>query len=139
MIDFKATLIDGAYHHKDSSALAFEIAARAAFRELREKGAPKLLEPVMKVEVATPQDCVRAIVSDLNGRRGQIQDRDVRKDAVVITAMVPLANMFGYGRDLGRIAQDRAEFTMAFDHYAPTPLDWDDTPGPFAPAAAMRA
>ena len=96
MIDFKATLIDGAYHDVDSSVLAFEIAARAAFRELREKAAPKLLEPIMKVEVMTPEEYMGDVIGDLNSRRGQIQGTDQRGNAQVVIAMVPLANMFGY-------------------------------------------
>ena len=96
MIDFKATLYDGAYHDVDSSVLAFEIAARAAFRELREKGAPKLLEPIMKVEVVTPDEYMGDVIGDLNSRRGQIQGTETRGNAQVVTAFVPLANMFGY-------------------------------------------
>ena len=121
MIDFSATLIDGAYHDVDSSVLAFEIAARAAFRELRDRGSPKLLEPIMKVEVVTPEDYTGSVIGDLNGRRGQIQNQDVRGNANVITAMVPLANMFGYVNNLRGMSQGRAQFTMQFDHYEPVP------------------
>ncbi len=121
LIDFKATLIDGAYHDVDSSVLAFEIAARAAFRELREKGSPRLLEPIMKVEVVTPEDYTGSVIGDLNGRRGQIQGQDVRGNANVITAMVPLANMFGYVNNLRGMSQGRAQFTMQYDHYEQVP------------------
>ena len=121
VIDFKATLIDGDYHDVDSSVLAFEIAARAAFRELREKAKPKLLEPIMKVEVVTPEDYTGSVIGDLNARRGQIQSQDVRGNANVITAMVPLANMFGYVNQLRGMSQGRAQFTMQYDHYEPVP------------------
>src|SRR5246127_4717610 len=121
VIDFKATLIDGAYHDVDSSVLAFEIAARAAFRELREKGAPKLLEPIMKVEVLTPDEYLGDVIGDLNSRRGQIQGTDQRGNAQVITAFVPLANMFGYIGNLRGMSQGRAQFTMQYDHYEPVP------------------
>ncbi len=121
VIDFKASLVDGAYHDVDSSVLAFEIAARAAFRELREKGGPKLLEPIMKVEVVTPEEYTGSVIGDLNGRRGQIQGQDVRGNANVVTAMVPLANMFGYVNNLRGMSQGRAQFTMQYDHYEPVP------------------
>ena len=121
LIDFKASLIDGAYHDVDSSVLAFEIASRAAFKELREKGNPKLLEPIMKVEVVTPEEYTGSVIGDLNGRRGQIQNQDVRGNANVVTAMVPLANMFGYVNNLRGMSQGRAQFTMQFDHYETVP------------------
>ena len=121
VIDVKATLIDGAFHDVDSSVLAFEIAARAAFRELREKGAPKLLEPVMKVEVVTPEDYVGPVIGDLNSRRGQVQGQEMRGNATVINALVPLANMFGYVNNLRGMSQGRAQFTMQYDHYEPVP------------------
>jgi elongation factor G len=121
LIDFKATLIDGAYHDVDSSVLAFEIASRAAFKELREKGAPKLLEPIMNVEVVTPEEYLGSVIGDLNGRRGQIQGQDVRGNAIVINAFVPLANMFGYVNNLRGMSQGRAQFTMQYDHYDPVP------------------
>jgi elongation factor G len=121
VIDFKATLIDGAYHDVDSSVLAFEIAARAAFRELREKAHPKLLEPIMKVEVTTPEDYVGDVIGDLNSRRGQIQGSDQRGNAQVIIAMVPLANMFGYVNSLRSMSQGRAAFHMEYDHYEAVP------------------
>ena len=121
LIDFKATLIDGAYHDVDSSVLAFEIASRAAFRELREKGAPKLLEPIMKVEVLTPDEYLGDVIGDLNSRRGQIQGTDQRGNAQVVTAFVPLANMFGYVNNLRGMSQGRAQFTMTYDHYEQVP------------------
>jgi elongation factor G len=137
VIDFKATLVDGAYHEVDSNPLTFEIAARAAFRELGAKGAVKLLEPIMKVELVTPEDYFGGVMGDLNSRRGQIQGIEPRGDAQVITAMVPLANMFGYVDTLRAMSQGRAEYMMRFDHYAPVPLPDDDDPR-FPGAAAMR-
>jgi elongation factor G len=121
LIDFKATLTDGKFHDVDSSVLAFEIAARAAFKELREKGAPKLLEPVMKVEVLTPDEYMGDVIGDLNQRRGQIQGSETRGNAQVVTAFVPLANMFGYIGNLRGMSQGRAQFTMQYDHYEPVP------------------
>jgi elongation factor G len=121
VIDVKATLIDGAYHDVDSSVMAFEIAARAAFRELREKGAPKLLEPIMKVEVVTPDEYMGDVIGDLNSRRGQIQGTETRGNAQVVTAFVPLANMFSYVNTLRGMSQGRAQFTMQYDHYEPVP------------------
>ena len=106
VVDVKATLVDGAYHDVDSSVLAFEIAARAAFREALRKGGSVLLEPIMKVEVTTPEDYTGSVMGDLLGRRGQVQGQDMRGNAVVINAMVPLANMFGYVNQL-RILQPR--------------------------------
>src|ERR1700761_2852550 len=123
LIDFKATLIDGAYHDVDSSVLAFEIASRAAFKELREKGAPKLLEPIMKVEVLTPDEYLGDVIGDLNSRRGQIQGTDQRGNAQVVTAFVSLANMFGYIGNLRGMSQGRAQFTMQYDHYEPVPAN----------------
>lgn len=121
LIDFKATLIDGAYHDVDSSVLAFEIASRAAFKELREKGGPKLLEPIMKVEVVTPEEYLGSVIGDLNGRRGMIQGQDMRGNAIVVDAFVPLANMFGYVNTLRGMSQGRAQFSMVYDHYEPVP------------------
>ncbi len=121
LIDFKATLTDGKYHDVDSSVLAFEIAARAAFRELKEKGSPKLLEPIMKVEVLVPDEYLGDVIGDLNSRRGQIQGTDQRGNAQVVTAFVPLANMFGYIGNLRGMSQGRAQFTMQYDHYEPVP------------------
>jgi elongation factor G len=121
LIDFKATLIDGAYHDVDSSVLAFEIAARAAFREGIPKAGPKLLEPIMKVEVVTPEEYMGDCIGDLNSRRGQIQGMEARGNAQVINAMVPLANMFGYVNTLRSMTQGRAAYSMTFDHYAAVP------------------
>jgi len=121
VIDFKATLVDGAFHDVDSSVLAFEIAARAAFRELREKAHPKLLEPIMKVEVTTPEEFVGDVIGDLNSRRGQIHGTDQRGNAQVIVAMVPLANMFGYINTLRSMSQGRANYHMEYDHYDAVP------------------
>ncbi|MFZ4072243.1 MAG: elongation factor G [Caulobacterales bacterium] len=121
VIDVKATLMDGAYHDVDSSVLAFQIAAQAAFRELKEKGDPKLLEPIMKVECVSPEEYVGSVIGDLNSRRGMIQGQDMRGNATVINAMVPLANMFGYVNTLRSFSQGRAQFTMQFDHYEEVP------------------
>jgi elongation factor G len=121
VIDFKATLYDGAFHDVDSSVLAFEIAARAAFRELREKASPKLLEPIMKVEVLTPDEYMGDVIGDLNSRRGQIQGTETRGNAQVVTAFVPLANMFGYISQLRSFSQGRAQYSMQYDHYEPVP------------------
>lgn len=121
MLDIKARLIDGAYHDVDSSVMAFEIAGRAAFREAAKKAAPKLLEPIMKVEVVTPEDYVGNIMGDLNSRRGQVQGQEQRGVAIVINALVPLANMFGYVDNLRSMSQGRAQFTMQFEHYAQVP------------------
>ena len=119
--DFKAVLVDGAYHDVDSSVLAFEIAARGAFRELKGKGDPRLMEPIMKVEVVTPEDYMGDVIGDLNSRRGQIQGSEPRGNAVAINAFVPLVNMFGYVSNLRGMSQGRAQFTMIFDHYDEVP------------------
>ena len=119
--DFKATLFDGAYHDVDSSALAFEIAARAAFREGMPKSGPKLMEPIMRVEVVTPEDYMGDIIGDLNSRRGQISGMDQRGNARVLSAMVPLSSMFGYVNNLRSMSQGRAQYTMHFDHYEEVP------------------
>lgn len=121
LIDFKATLVDGAYHDVDSSVLAFEIAARAALREAKPSLKVKLLEPIMKVEVVTPDEYTGSVIGDLNSRRGQIRDQEMRGNATVVNAMVPLANMFGYVNNLRSATQGRAQFTMQFDHYEPVP------------------
>jgi elongation factor G len=121
VVDLKVELIDGAFHEVDSSALAFEIASRAALREALQKGGSVLLEPVMKVEVVTPEDYTGSVIGDLNSRRGQIQGQDMRGNAVVINAMVPLANMFGYVNTLRSMSQGRANYTMQFDHYEQVP------------------
>jgi elongation factor G len=121
MLDVKVTLTDGAYHDVDSSVMAFEIASRAAFREGALKAGPKLLEPIMKVEVVTPEDYVGGIIGDLTSRRGQVRGQESRGNASIISAMVPLANMFGYVNNLRSMSQGRAQFTMQFDHYAQAP------------------
>ncbi len=121
VIDFKAVLLDGAYHDVDSSVLAFEIAARAGTREAIRKGTPKLLEPMMDVEVVTPEEYMGDIIGDLNSRRGQIQGTEARGVATSIKAFVPLANMFGYVNTLRSMSQGRAQFTMQFDHYEQVP------------------
>jgi len=121
VVGLKAELFDGAYHDVDSSVLAFEIAARAAFREGMKQSSPKLLEPMMKVEVVTPEEYMGDIIGDLNSRRGQVNAMDQRGIARVVDAHVPLANMFGYVNNLRSLSQGRAQFTMQFDHYAEVP------------------
>jgi elongation factor G len=121
VVDLKVTLVDGAYHDVDSSALAFEIAARATLREALQKGGSVLLEPIMKVEVVTPEEYTGSVIGDLNSRRGHIQGQDMRGNANIINAMVPLANMFGYVNQLRSMSQGRATFTMQFDHYEQVP------------------
>ena len=123
VVDLKVTLTDGKYHDVDSSALAFEICARQCLREALQKGKPVLLEPIMKVEVVTPEDYTGSVIGDLNSRRGQIQGQDMRGNANVINAMVPLMNMFGYVNNLRSMSQGRATFTMQFDHYAELPAN----------------
>ena len=123
IIDFTATLTDGAYHDVDSSALAFEITGRGAMREAAQKAGIKLLEPVMKVEVVTPEDYLGDVIGDLNSRRGQIQGTDTRGNAQVIEAMVPLANMFGYVNQLRSFTQGRAQYSMQFSHYEEVPAN----------------
>ena len=114
-------LTDGAYHEVDSSAIAFEIASRAALREGLQKASPVLLEPVMKVEVVSPEEYLGSVIGDLNSRRGQISGTDTRGNAQIVTAMVPLANMFGYVNTLRSFSQGRASYTMQFDHYDEVP------------------
>ena len=121
VVDLKVTLTDGAYHEVDSSAIAFEIASRQALREALVKGSSVLLEPIMKVEVVTPEDYTGSVIGDLNSRRGQIQGQDMRGTANVVNAMVPLANMFGYVNNLRSFSQGRASYTMQFDHYEQVP------------------
>jgi elongation factor G len=121
VVDVKVQLIDGAYHEVDSSAIAFEIASRAALREGIARANPALLEPIMKVECVSPEDYVGSVIGDLNSRRGQIQGQDMRGNANVITAFVPLANMFGYVNTLRSMSQGRASYTMQFDHYEQVP------------------
>ena len=133
VVDVKVELIDGKYHDVDSTTLAFEIAARAAFREALQKASPVLLEPIMKVEVVTPDEYAKAVVEDLRRRRGA----DIDVVAATINAMVPLITMFGYGNALRAVAQGHATFTMRFDRYAPAPPSPEHDP--FRPAVGMRA
>jgi len=126
MVDVKVTLTDGAYHEVDSSAIAFEIAARAALREAIAKAGPVLLEPIMKVEVVSPEDYLGSVIGDLNSRRGQIAGTTARGNAQVVNAMVPLANMFGYVNNLRSMSQGRAAYTMSFDHYSEVPRNVAD-------------
>ena len=119
--DLKITLLDGAHHDVDSSVMAFEIASRAAFREIAEKAKPQLLEPVMRVEVVTPDDYLGDIIGDLNSRRGNVGGMDQRGNARIVNATVPLATMFGYVNTLRSMSQGRAQFTMHFDHYEVVP------------------
>ena len=121
LVDVKFVLNDGAYHDVDSSVMAFEIAGRAGFREAVKKAGPKLLEPIMKVEVVSPEEYTGSIIGDLTSRRGQVQGQDVRGNATVINAFVPLANMFGYVNTLRSMSQGRANFTMVFGHYDQVP------------------
>ena len=121
VIDFKVALIDGKFHDVDSSVLAFEIAARMGMREGMRKAGAKLLEPIMKVEVVTPEDYTGGIIGDLTSRRGQVQGQDTRGNAIAIDAQVPLANMFGYINPLRSMSSGRANFTMQFSHYEPVP------------------
>jgi elongation factor G len=125
-IDFKASLIDGAYHDVDSSVMAFEIAGRSAFREGIKSCGPVLLEPMMKVEVVTPDEYMGDIIGDLNSRRGQVSGMESRGNARVVSALVPLANMFGYINTLRSMSQGRAQYSMTFDHYAPAPQNVAD-------------
>jgi elongation factor G len=123
VVDLKVTLIDGKYHDVDSSALAFEICARQCLKEALQRARPVLLEPIMKVEVVTPEDYTGSVIGDLNSRRGQIQGQDMRGNANVVNAMVPLMNMFGYVNNLRSMSQGRATFTMQFSHYAELPAN----------------
>jgi elongation factor G len=123
IIDFEVLLYDGAYHDVDSSALAFEIAGRGAMREVAQKAGIKLLEPIMKVEVVSPEDYLGDVIGDLNSRRGQIQGTDSRGNAQAVEALVPLANMFGYVNQLRSFTQGRANYSMFFSHYDEVPAN----------------
>ena len=136
--DFKATLVDGAYHDVDSSALTFELAARAAFRELRERGAPRLLEPIMRIEATTPTAFTDTVVRDLERRGGRLQPLESRNEHRIVRALAPLANLFGYEEALRDLSRGRAQVLLSLAGYAPSPFS-NDSPGPFEPAAAMRA
>jgi len=126
IVDMKVTLFDGAFHEVDSSAIAFEIASRAAAREGCEKAGVKLLEPIMDVEVVSPGDFIGGVIGDLNSRRGQIRNQEMRGNATVVRAFVPLANMFGYVSQLRSMSQGRASYTMQFAHYADVPRNVAD-------------
>ncbi len=139
VVDVKVTLVDGKYHDVDSSALAFEIASRTAFREALQKAGSVLLEPIVSVEVVTPEGFVAPIIRDLNLRRAQNLVQDVRGYAYAIQAMVPLMNMFGYSNELRSLSDGRAAFTMQFDHYAQAPPFTTGDDPPFRPAMGMRA
>ena len=137
VVDVKVSLIDGAFHEVDSSALAFEIASRAGLREGLQKAGSVLLEPIMKVEVVTPEDYTGSVIGDLNSRRGQIQGQDMRGNAVVINAMVPLANMFGFRSTLAASSQGKATFRMAFLNYRRVAGPGEGPPSPAAAAALV--
>jgi elongation factor G len=126
VIDFKVALIDGKFHDVDSSVLAFEIAARMGMREGLKKAGAKLLEPIMKVEVVTPEEYTGGIIGDLTSRRGQVSGQDQRGNAIAINANVPLANMFGYINTLRSMSSGRAQFTMQFSHYDAVPQNISD-------------
>jgi elongation factor G len=125
-VDFKYTLVDGKYHDVDSSALAFEIAAKACFREGMKKAGPIILEPIMDVEITTPQDHVGDVVGDLNRRRGMIQNQESSGSTIIVRAHVPLKEMFGYISHLRSMTKGRASFTMQFHHYDPVPRNIAD-------------
>jgi len=126
IIDYKVTILDGLHHDVDSSVLAFELASRQCFKEVCYRATLKLLEPVMRVEVVTPEDYMGDVIGDLNSRRGHINTQEVRGNATVITAMVPLANMFGYINSLRSMSQGRAQYSMFFDHYEKVPQNVQD-------------
>jgi elongation factor G len=139
VIDLKVTLTDGAYHEADSSALAFEIAARAAMKEGLAKAEPKLLEPIMRVEVVTPRNHMGVVIGDLNTRRGRIAGQEQRDLAEVIRAMVPLSTMFGYDGSLQSMTRGEARYTMQFAHYGPVPVPPLAPDPDFPGAVGMRA
>ena len=122
-MDFEIELLDGKYHDVDSSALAFEIAGRGAMREAAQRSGIKILEPIMKVEVVTPEEFMGDVIGDINSRRGQIQGTDSRGNAQVVEANVPLANMFGYVNQLRSFTQGRAQYSMQFSHYDEVPAN----------------
>lgn len=135
VIDFKATLVDGAYHDLDSSPASFEAAGRAAFRMLRQQGSPMLLEPVMAVEVVAPAECRQMLLNDLISRRGKLHPAAPGGERLAV--WVPLSNMFGFASVLSALTEGQGEFMMRFDHYAPVPVPHDDDPT-FSPAMGMR-
>jgi len=136
--DFKASLIGGAWHNLDSTEQDFELAARTAFRELRTKGAPILLEPIMQVEVLTPDEHIADVIGDLNSRRGQIMRAETKSDAQLVTALTPLANLFGYSSQLDRITHGAGRFEMRYAHYDQMPT-FEPPDATFPPAVGMRA
>jgi elongation factor G len=135
IVDLKATLVDGSYHDVDSSEMAFKIAGSLALKAALQKGRPTILEPIMSIEVTTPEDFMGDVIGDINSRRGHIQGMEERAGAQVVRAMVPLANMFGYVTDLRSMTQGRAVSSMEFDHYAPLP---DNLAQEFVEKAASR-
>lgn len=139
LIDFRASLIDGAYHEVDSSAATFEIAARDAMRMLKEKRAVALLEPIMHVDVVTPDEFVGGVIGDLQARRGAIQHTEGRGDTQLISALVPLATMWGYVNGLRALSKGRGRFTQRFDHYEQVSRSLGDGPDEFPPAVGKRA
>jgi elongation factor G len=123
VIGIKVSLVDGSYHDVDSSEMAFKIAASIGFKEAMKKASPILMEPIMGVEVVTPEDYVGDVIGDLSSRRGRIEGMDMRANTRIVKAYVPLASMFGYATDLRSKTSGRANYTMQFDHYEPTPAD----------------
>jgi elongation factor G len=123
VIGIKVALVDGSYHEVDSSEMAFKIAASIGFKEAMKRAGPVLMEPIMSVEVVTPEDYVGDVIGDLSSRRGRIEGMDMRANARIVRAFVPLASMFGYATDLRSKTSGRANYTMQFDHYEPTPTD----------------
>jgi elongation factor G len=138
VIDFKATLLDCRYHELDSNEFTFSIAARGAFGELAKKNVLTVAEPVMRVEIVTPDDFLGGVIGDLNVRRGRVQSVSQCEGTQTINALVPLANMFGYVNTLRAMSQGRAKYQMKFSHYEPVPASEDDDPD-FSPAIGMRA
>ncbi|MDP9212254.1 MAG: elongation factor G, partial [bacterium] len=137
VVDTKVTLYDGSYHEVDSNEMAFKVAGSMAVREAVRKAKPYLLEPVMKVEVTTPEDFMGDVIGDLNSRRGRVEGMEERGEAKVVKAFVPLATMFGYATDLRSMTQGRAAYSMEFDHYAEVPKQvGEEIIGQRAPASA---
>jgi elongation factor G len=140
LIDFRATLLDGAYHELDSNILTFEIAARSAFRKLESHNVVVLLEPIMRLETATPDEFLGGVIGDINSRRGQIRSVEIRDAMQMIVADAPLAGLFGFERKLAALTRDSASTTMTFSHYAEVPRSLTDGDPPrFPPAMGMRA
>ncbi len=140
LVDFQVTLTDGAYHEVDSTPLTFEIAARAALRQLKDRKAIALLEPIMKLEVTAPDEFLGAVIGDINARRGQLKNTRTEAGLQVVTAAVPLSELFGYENALGQMTRARPHFTLTFSHYERVPVGpSDDDPPRFPPAIGMRA